>query len=60
MSVLSVTLSPAERRRAREFDELLDGTHPVEGHELESLAAFAATLLPGTVHPTRRVSRCAA
>ena len=46
MSVRSISVSPAERRRAREFAELLDGSRPATGHELESLVALTATLLP--------------
>jgi hypothetical protein len=46
MSISSVLASPAERRRAREFAELLEGSRPVAGHELESLVTFTATLVP--------------
>jgi hypothetical protein len=46
MSVRSISVSPAERRRAREFAELLEGSRPALGHELESLVALSATLLP--------------
>jgi hypothetical protein len=46
MSVRSISVSPAERRRAREFAELLDGSRPATGHELESLVTLTATLLP--------------
>jgi uncharacterized protein DUF5667 len=46
MSISSVLATPSERRRAREFAELLEGSRPVAGHELESLVAFAATLVP--------------
>jgi hypothetical protein len=46
MSISSVLVTPAERRRAREFAELLEGSRPAAGHELESLAAFATTLVP--------------
>jgi Domain of unknown function (DUF5667) len=51
MSVLSVTLSPAERRRAHEFDRLLEGSWSAEGHELESLVALAASLHPADIAP---------
>jgi hypothetical protein len=51
MSVLSVSMSPAERRRAREFAELLEGSRPAAGHELESLVALASTLVPEQFTP---------
>jgi hypothetical protein len=46
MSISSVLVTPAERRRAREFAELLEGSRPVAGHELESLVEFTTTLVP--------------
>jgi hypothetical protein len=46
MSISTVLVTPAERRRAREFAELLEGSRPVAGHELESLVAFTTTLVP--------------
>lgn len=46
MSISSVLVTPAERRRAREFAELLEGSRPAAGHELESLLAFTTTLVP--------------
>jgi hypothetical protein len=46
MSISSVLVTPAERRRAREFAELLEGSRPVADHELESLVAFTTTLVP--------------
>jgi Domain of unknown function (DUF5667) len=51
MSALSVSLSPAERRRAREFAGLLEGSHAAAGHELESLAALASSLRPADIVP---------
>jgi hypothetical protein len=51
MSVLSVAVSPAERRRAREFAELLEDSRPATGHELESLVALAASLRPAQFTP---------
>jgi hypothetical protein len=46
MSISTVLVTPPERRRAREFAELLEGSRPLAGHELESLVAFATTLVP--------------
>jgi hypothetical protein len=46
MGISSVLVTPGERRRAREFAELVEGSRPVAGHELESLVAFTATLVP--------------
>jgi hypothetical protein len=46
MSVLPVSVSPTERRRAREFADLLDDPRTAEGHELAALVALAATLRP--------------
>jgi len=56
MSISSVLVTLAERRRAREFAELLEGSRPVAGHELESLVAFTTTLVPeqGTLGLTPR------
>jgi hypothetical protein len=51
MSVLSVTVSPAERRRAREFALLLEDTRPPAGHELEPLVALASSLRPPDISP---------
>jgi hypothetical protein len=51
MSVLSVAVSPAERRRAREFADLLEDSRPATGHELESLVALAASLRPAQFTP---------
>jgi Domain of unknown function (DUF5667) len=51
MSVLSITVSPAERRRAREFALLLEDTRPHAGHELEALVALASSLRPADISP---------
>jgi Domain of unknown function (DUF5667) len=51
MTVPSVTVSPAERRRAREFARLLEGTRPPVGHELESLVSLATSLRPADIAP---------
>ncbi|MGZ4610403.1 MAG: DUF5667 domain-containing protein [Actinomycetes bacterium] len=49
MSVLPVSVSPTERRRAQEFAELLEGSRSAGGHELESLVSLAATLRPARI-----------
>jgi Domain of unknown function (DUF5667) len=54
MSVRSISVSPAERRRAREFAELLEGSRVAAGHELEPLVALSATLLPEQFIPDIR------
>ena len=51
MSMVSVTLSPAERRRSRDFAALLEGSRPAAGHELESLVALATSLVPEQFAP---------
>ena len=51
MSVLPVSVSPAERRRAREFALLLESSRPATGHELEALVALAASLHPANIVP---------
>jgi hypothetical protein len=42
---------PAQRRRAQEFAELLEGRRDVVGHELEPLVRVAATLRPAPLEP---------
>jgi hypothetical protein len=51
VSVLSASVSPIERRRAREFALLLEDPRPAEGHELESLVALASSLRPADIAP---------
>jgi Domain of unknown function (DUF5667) len=46
MTTRFASVSPAERRRAQEFAQLLEDSRPAAGHELESLVALAATLRP--------------
>jgi hypothetical protein len=51
MSVLSVIVSPAERRRARDFALLLEDSRPAAGHELQGLVALASSLRPAEIAP---------
>ncbi|MDQ1585432.1 MAG: hypothetical protein QOH80_797, partial [Actinomycetota bacterium] len=49
--IADIVQLPAQRRRAQEFAELLEGRRDVVGHELEPLVRVAATLRPAPLEP---------
>jgi uncharacterized protein DUF5667 len=48
----TMLVSPAQRRRAQEFAELLEGRRHAAGHELQPLVQLATTLRPAHLQPS--------